>query len=152
RPLFVGFTALSVAATALMATVEPGMVRWGFLLGVLGNVGYEGALVYYNAYLPDLAPPAYQGRLSGWGFAVGYAGSIAALLVALPFVQAKAYHGAFLGSAVLFAVFALPAFVCLPEPARGRMPVLIAARQGAAEVFTTARGILKRPDLRRFLG
>jgi len=53
RPLFIGFTALSVIATALMATVEPGMVAWGFLLAVLGNVGFEGALVYYNAYLPE---------------------------------------------------------------------------------------------------
>ena len=35
RPLFIGFTLLSVTATALMATVKPGMVVWGFLLGVL---------------------------------------------------------------------------------------------------------------------
>ncbi len=152
RPLFIGFTALSVAATALMATVEPGMVLWGFLLGVLGNVGYEGALVYYNAYLPDLAPPAWQGRVSGWGFAVGYAGSIAALLIAFPFVQAKAYHGAFLGSAVLFAVFSLPAFLFLPEPHGARLRVLDAARRGGAEVLATARKILRLPDLRRFLG
>ncbi|HEV8438484.1 MAG TPA: MFS transporter [Methylomirabilota bacterium] len=152
RPLFVGFTALSVAATALMATVEPGMVWWGFLLGALGNIGYESALVYYNAYLPDLAPPAWRGRLSGGGFAVGYAGSIAALLIALPFVQAKAYHGAFLGSAALFALFSLPAFVLLPEPRGARLGVLEAARDGAAEVVGTARKILSMPDLRRFLG
>jgi len=152
RPLFIGFTALGVLATALMATVEPGMVVWGFLLGVLGNVGYEGALVYYNAYLPDLAPAAYQGRVSAWGFAVGYAGSIAALLIALPFVEAKAYHAAFLATAALFAVFALPAFLFLSQPAGGRVPVLVAARQGGAEVLATVRRIIGRPDLRRFLG
>ena len=71
RPLFIAFTSLAVLSTALMATVHPGMVMWGFILGVLGNVGYEGALVYYNAYLPDLAPPSHQGRVSGWGFATG---------------------------------------------------------------------------------
>jgi hypothetical protein len=43
RALFIGFTALSVAATGLMATVEPGMVAWGVLLAVAGNVGFESA-------------------------------------------------------------------------------------------------------------
>ena len=152
RPLFVGFTSLAVAATALMATVEPGMVAWGFALGVIGNFCYESALVYYNAYLPDLAPPSHQGRVSGWGFAVGYAGSIVALVAALPFVQARNYSGAFLVTAVLFGVFSLPAFTMLPTPVRARIPVLRAAREGGGEVLATARLILTMPDLRRFLG
>ena len=152
RPLFIGFTALAIVATALMATVEPGMVAWGFVLGVIGNFAYESALVYYNAYLPDLAPPSHQGRVSGWGFAVGYAGSIVALLAALPFVQKEAYAGAFIATAALFAVFSLPAFTMLPQPARGRVPVRQAAREGGAEVVATARRILALPDLRRFLG
>jgi MFS transporter, UMF1 family len=152
RPLFIGFTAAAVAATALMATVEPGMVVWGFVLGVIGNFAYESALVYYNAYLPDLAPPSHQGRVSGWGFAVGYAGSIAALLAALPFVQARNYEGAFFATAALYAVFSLPAFFMLPAAPSGRVPVLRAAREGAAQVVGTARRILALPDLRRFLG
>jgi UMF1 family MFS transporter len=152
RPLFIGFTVLAVTATALMATVEPGWVVWGFVLGVLGNVGYEGALVYYNAYLPDLAPPSHRGRVSGWGFAVGYAGSIVALLAALPFVQARNYAGAFLATAVLYAVFSVPAFFMLPTPPPGRMPVWRAAREGGAEILSTVRRILTLPDLRRFLG
>src|SRR5262249_39574663 len=113
--------------------------------------GYEGALVYYNAYLPDLAPPTHRGRVSGWGFGVGYAGSFVALLLALPFVQAKAYHGAFLSSAVLFALFSLPAFMMLPEPRRGAMTVLEAARQGGATLVGTVRTIWRMPELRRFL-
>jgi MFS transporter, UMF1 family len=152
RPLFIGFTGLSVTATALMATVEPGMVLWGFALGVLGNVGYEASLVYYNAYLPELAPRSHQGRVSAWGFAVGYAGSIAALLAALPFVRDRRYGGAFLCAAALFAVFSLPAFLFLPQPPRGRLSVLTAARQGGAESLATARKILGLRDLRRFLG
>jgi len=152
RPLFIAFTSLAVLSTALMATVHPGMVMWGFILGVLGNVGYEGALVYYNAYLPDLAPPSHQGRVSGWGFATGYAGSIVALLAAYPFVQAKNYGGAFLTTAALFAVFSLPAFIFLPEPHRGRISVWQAAREGGAEVLSTARKILGMRELRRFLG
>ena len=152
RLLFIAFTALSVAATALMATVEPGMVVRGFLLGVLGNVGFEGALVYYNAYLPELAPRNYQGRVSGWGFAVGYAGSIVALLVALPFVRSGGVTTAFLTTAVLFAVFSLPAFFLLPPAPAARQPLWSAARDGGAELIATARQILAYRDLRRFLG
>jgi UMF1 family MFS transporter len=152
RPLFIGFTALAVTATALMATVEPGMLLWGFALGVVGNFAYESALVYYNAYLADLAPPSHQGRVSGWGFAVGYAGSIAALLAALPFVRDERYAGAFLATAAIYAIFSLPAFFMLPAPPPGRLPVLRAAREGGAEVVATARKIWALPDLRRFLG
>ena len=152
RPLFIAFTAMSIAATALMATVERGMVVRGFALAVLGIVGYEGALIYYNAYLPDIAPRRYQGRVSGWGFAVGYAGSAVALLAALPLVRRGLYGSAFLSTAALFAVFALPAFLALADPPRGPLSVLAAAREGGREVLGTARRILAAPDLRRFLG
>src|SRR3989338_1305658 len=68
-------TWISVAATALMATVGPGDVLWGWVLAVVGTVGFESAIVYYNAYLPDLSVQGRQGRLSAYGFAVGYLGS-----------------------------------------------------------------------------
>ena len=151
RPLLIGFTAAAVAATALMATVEPGMVVWGFVLGVIGNFAYESALVYYNAYLPDLAPPSHQGRVSGWGFAVGYAGSIAACWRPCPSCGPE-LRGGLLATAALYAVFSLPAFFMLPAAPGGRVPVLRAAREGAAQVVATARRILALPDLRRFLG
>jgi UMF1 family MFS transporter len=152
RRLFIGFTVLSVTATALMATVTPGRVGWGFVLAVLGNVGFEGAIVYYNAYLPDLAPPSYQGRVSAWGFAVGYSGSIVALLIALPFVQAQVYSGAFLVTAALFGGFALPAFFFLPQPAGSGLATGAVARLGMRASLGTIRRILAMRDLRRFLG
>ncbi len=152
RALFIGFTALSVAATALMATVQPGMIVWGFVLAVLGNVGFEGALVYYNAWLPQLAPPGQQGRLSAWGFAVGYAGSIVALLVALPAVRAQTLDLAFLGTAGLFAAFSLPAFFLLPAAPGGGASVADAARAGVRDVRAAVRGIVAHRDLRRFFG
>jgi UMF1 family MFS transporter len=126
------------------------MVLWGFLLGVIANAGFEGALVYYNAWLPQIAPPTMQGRVSAWGFATGYAGSLVALGVALPFVQADAVGGAFLASAALFGGFALPAFLWLP-PAPGRSaPVALALRQGWQDVRETIRTIVRHQALRRF--
>src|SRR5512132_3524194 len=74
KPFFVGFTIVAVVATALMATIGPGMVRWGYTLAVAGIVTYEAAFVYYNSYLPRIAPRELLGRVSAAGFAVGYAG------------------------------------------------------------------------------
>jgi UMF1 family MFS transporter len=144
RTLLVAFTLLAVAATAGMSTVRPGMVVWGFALGVLGNVGFESAIVYYNAYLPDLAPPGCR------GFAVGYAGSIVALLAAYPFVSTQRFGGAFLTTAALFLGFALPSFVLLPSTRGAGVPVGRAAREGFSHVVASLRRIGRQRDLRRF--
>src|SRR5262245_20533241 len=109
KRLLIAYTLASVAAVWLFATVAAGMIFWGFLVSVVSYVGFEGALVFYNAYLPEIAPPDYQGRVSGWGFAVGYAGSLLALLMALPFVAHKQFGATFLAIAAAFALFSLPA-------------------------------------------
>src|SRR5919106_1216004 len=62
--VFVTFTLLSVAGTALLATLEPGMVIRGFVLVVLTLVCYEAAVVYYNAYLPALVRAERLGSVS----------------------------------------------------------------------------------------
>ena len=154
KPFFVALTALSVVATAALATLGPGMVRSGFVLGVLGLVGYEAAIVYYNSYLPLLAPPGELGRISARGFAVGYAGSIVAFLAAWPFATTGHYGGCFLVAAALFAAFSLPAFAALPaDPAR-RMSLGAALARGAAQTLATLREIAtsaERTQVRRFL-
>jgi UMF1 family MFS transporter len=144
-------TYVSVTATALMATVGPGDVLWGFGLAVVGTVGFEAAIVYYNAYLPSLAPPEFRGRLSAYGFAVGYAGSAVALAAALPFALGGRYAGAFLSAAALYGLFAVPALLYLPADRPGALTVGQAVRVGFRESWATLQQILKMPDLRRFL-
>ncbi len=152
KRLFFTTTYLSVGATGLMATVQPGMVAWGFILGVLGMVGFEGAIVFYNAYLPDIAPREWQGRVSAYGFGVGYAGSVVALLVALPFARANELGWCFLSSAALFGICALPSFLVLPGDRPGHLGVAGAIREGLKGMARTVKEILAFRDLRRFLG
>lgn len=152
KRLFCAATYLSVGATALMATVEQGMVLRGFTLGILGVVGFEGALVFYNAYLPDIASRQWQGRVSAYGFAVGYAGSIVALLVALPFVRVGAFGWCFLSTAALFGLCALPAFLILPEDQRSQVGIIEAVRESVLGTARTVRDVLRFRELRRFLG
>jgi UMF1 family MFS transporter len=151
KRLLATFTGLSVAATALMATVGPGDRLWGLVLAVAGTVGFEAALVYYNAYLPDLAPPAERGRLSAYGFAAGYAGSALALAAALPFALAGRYGGAFLVTAALFGLFALPAMRHLPADRPRPLALGAAVGESFRETRATVRRILRIPDLRGFL-
>src|SRR5688572_23982220 len=114
KRLLILYTLMTVTAVSLFTTVAPGMIVWGFLVSVVSYVGFEGALVFYNAYLPEIAPRDFQGRVSGWGFGVGYAGSLLALLLALPFIQRGALNGAFLAIAAAYLIFSFPAFRWLP--------------------------------------
>jgi UMF1 family MFS transporter len=145
------YTGLCVISVALFVTLEPGMILWGFLLAVLANIGFEGALVYYNAYLPDLAPPEKQGFISGLGFGVGYAGSIAGLLIALPLVTRELYDLTWLSVAGFFALFSIPTFLGLPKDRPGERTVLRAALEGIMGFRRILREVLREKNLRRFL-
>jgi len=149
--LLIAYTLGCVGAVALFGTVQPDMLLWGFAITVIANIGFEGGLVFYNAYLPEIAPPAYQGRVSGWGFGTGYAGSALGLLLALAFVLKQLYKPAWIAIAAAFLVFAMPAFLWLPRDAPARMGILEAARGGIRESWQTFREIFQHKALRRFL-
>lgn len=145
------YTYLCVASVALFVTIEPGMILWGFALAVLANIGFEGALVYYNAYLPDIAPPERQGFVSGLGFGVGYAGSVAGLLIALPLVTREQFDVTWLAVAVFFALFSIPTFLLLPPDRPGRRTVMQAALEGITGFRRIVGEVLRERELRRFL-
>jgi MFS transporter, UMF1 family len=154
KPFLVWLSLASVAATVLLATVGPGEVVWGFGLVVLGIVTFEAAFVYYNSYLPRIAPPEALGRVSAAGFAVGYSGSLVAFLAAYPFAASKAYWGCFLVAASQFALFAIPAFVVLPADTRQRVRLGTAIARGARATLATLRELVRdreRTEMRRFL-
>jgi UMF1 family MFS transporter len=151
KRLLIAYTVLSATATALLGTVRPGMVLWGFALTVIATIGFEGAMVFYNAYLPELAPHDHQGRVSAWGFAVGYAGSLLGLVMVLPLVRRENFAAAFALSGFGFFLFSLPAFRYLPRDYAGRMSAVAAMSGGVRESWRTFRDILRRPPLRRFL-
>ena len=117
-------------------------------------VAFEFAFVYYNAYLPRIAGPAVLGRISALGFAVGYAGSVAAFAIAYPFVAAQAYRACFLAAAAQFLLCSLPAFALLPgDPGTG-LPLSRAVARGVGDTLATLREIVSRParrQMRRFL-
>ena len=145
------YTYLTIACVALFSTLEPGMIFWGFLLATLANIGFEGALVYYNAYLPEIAPPNRRGFVSGLGFGVGYAGSAAGLLMVLPLVGREQFDLVWLAVAGFFALFSLPAFLGLPADSQGRRTIAQAAIEGITGFRRILSDVFRQPNLRRFL-
>ena len=55
----------------------------------MGLIGYWGSLVFYNSYLPDIAFPEQQDRVSAKGFSLGYFGSVILLIINLAMVMSQ---------------------------------------------------------------
>ncbi|MGW8591567.1 MFS transporter [Dietzia sp. NPDC055877] len=129
------WTYLTIALTALMFLVDSGSPHpwfWvGLVLLAVGSITFEFAEVSYFAMLRQVSTPATVGRVSGFGWAMGYFGGIFLLLAAfLGFISGEGDERGLLGipvdgglnvrmvclvAAVWFAVFALPVLLTVPE-------------------------------------
>ncbi len=134
----------------MMSTLEAGMVVQGFILFVVANVGFERALVFYNAYLPDIAPREKRGWVSGLGFGVGYLGSAIGLVIVIPFAGDR-WEVVWFLVAGFFLLFSVPAFLFLPADQRGDMTVPEAARWGLTHFRTIVGEVWQLRELRNFL-
>jgi MFS transporter, UMF1 family len=65
----------------------------GIILFILAAIGYCGSLVFYNAYLPEIAPDDEQDSLSAKGFSYGYIGSVLLQIICLLFVMKPEWFG-----------------------------------------------------------
>jgi len=60
---------------------------FGLICSIIASIGYCGSIVFYNAYLPEIASEADQDRVSAKGFALGYLGSVLQMIVCLAFIM-----------------------------------------------------------------
>jgi UMF1 family MFS transporter len=145
------YTMLCVTVTASLIFLSKGSIFTGFLLVVLANIGMEGGIVFYNSYLNDIARNEYQGRVSAWGFATGYLGSILSLLAALLLIKADHITFAWPMTAAFFFTFSLPAFLFLPRDEPKGVTIAGAAKEGIATTFAVLKKMWSNKDQRRFL-
>lgn len=68
-------------------------IEYGIACSILASIGYGGSLVFYNAYLPEIATPDQHDRVSAKGYALGYAGSVLLMIVNLLMVQKPSIFG-----------------------------------------------------------
>jgi MFS transporter, UMF1 family len=65
---------------------------YGVALSIVACVGYCGSLVFYNAYLPEIASKDQQDAVSARGFTMGYIGSVSLLICCLAFILLNDEH------------------------------------------------------------
>ena len=139
----------------------------------IGLVGMEFATIFTNAYLPELHPdPDERGRISGDGWAFGYAGGVLALIAMIALFQSGANGRTMAGltplfgldpvtkadtrivgplAAIWYAVFMIPFFLYVrdtPKPGAQRYRV----GAGLSDLLRTLRGLPKHPSLLAYLG
>ncbi|MEX0639114.1 MAG: MFS transporter, partial [Balneolaceae bacterium] len=113
---------LNIVATTALWLVEPGMILLGVILIIISNFAYSIGENFIAAFLPSLGPPGDLGKISGFGWAVGYAGGLlSAGFVILYLGDATAENfdrirwvGPF--AAIFFMIAAIPTFVWVREP------------------------------------
>jgi UMF1 family MFS transporter len=166
KPWLAVASALCIAATAGLWFVEPAtafLVTALVLVGI-ANFGFEMSYVFYNALLPRLEPSRRMGRLSGWGWGLGYAGGLSILCLALfGFIRAEpppfgldpssAEHVRIAGplAAAWFLIFSLPLFVWTPDwPGARRRPMTM-IRQGLGQLVRTVKRVRAHANACRFL-
>lgn len=154
KPWLLAVSAVMVAATALLWFVEPSprFLALGFVLVVVATTAFELSMVFYNAMLPDIAPESHTGRVSGWGWGLGYAGGLAALVVSLTvFVQVEVpplgldraaqehVRATSLLVAAWFVMFSLPFWLFVPDRPASSKPAATIVREGLAQLGATLR-------------
>ncbi len=80
------FASLGAVACCGLFFFDASRLEWGIIMCVIAAIGYCGSLVFYNAYLPEIAAGQDQDRVSAQGFAYGYVGSVLLQIICLGFV------------------------------------------------------------------
>lgn len=152
-----------VATTAALTFVTPGMpnsVVIALGIFVVANVAFELGLVFYNAFLPSIAPSDRIGRISGYGWGLGYAGGLLALVAALvvfvpedprfgiPTDEGFNLRATNLLVAGWFLLFSVPAFVFLKDD---WIPGGVSVRRAFSDLAVTARHLRRYRQVVMFL-
>ncbi len=151
KRFLLAFTLLCIAATSLLYLVGPGNIIAGVLLFVFANIGFESGLVFYDSFLPEITEPKNYGRVSGYGFAMGYLGSLITLAIAYPFITNNMVRITFPISALFFLVFASPLFFYLNDSRKKIVTEESFIKIGFRRVFYTITHLKDYKTLSTFL-
>ena len=147
-----------VGAAALLYFAAPGALALAIAALALSNYFFGTGENLIAAFLPELARPRALGRISGWGWALGYVGGLVSLGASLAYIgwaQARGQDAAefvpvsMLITAAIFMLASLPALLMLHE--RATPNAGSTSRNAWQQVRHTLGHLSRLPDLRHFL-
>ena len=158
-------TVVCVLGSVALYFPQPGDILLALGIFVVANVAFEMSGVFYNAFLPDIAPHAQIGRISGYGWALGYVGGLIALIVGYyvlvapetpPFGLDPATGAHVRATNILvaawFALFSIPMFLWVPErQVESKESTWVLFRAAAGELKTTLTHLREYRQIVRLL-
>ncbi len=164
RFLFIS-TLATVIGSFFLYFAQPGQVFFALTCFVVSNIAFEFTNVFYNAFLPEIAPKEKIGRISGIGWGVGYIGGLAAMVIAmvgfispeLPWFGLAKETGANIRAtnilvAVWFLVFSIPLFLWVKQPYEKPTKKLgTIVKNGFADISSTFRELKRFKQITRLL-
>jgi len=134
---------------------SPFMINWSILPLFFGSIGFWASLVYYNAYLPDIAEAKDHDRVSARGFSMGYLGSSTLLIIILiltVFTKVLPIRWAFPLVSLWWIAFATFSFSRLPKTSATQKDSKNMISKGYAEVYKVWKQIRENKTLKGYLG
>ncbi|MDQ3392667.1 MAG: MFS transporter [Bacteroidota bacterium] len=136
-------------------------VEFGIICSVLASIGYSGALVFYNAFLPEIASNEKADIVSARGYAMGYIGSVILLIINLVMLskpsmfgfsdEGQAARASFIMVGVWWIGFAQIPFYFLPENIYRKNPKGQYIKKGYQELKKVWHSLKELKVLQRFL-
>lgn len=166
KPWLAVFVTVTAVATALLwfAAPERAYIAYALTLVVIASIAFELANVFYNAMLPVVAPTGFAGRVSGWGWGLGYMGGLACLVIALLALVQPAEPWFGIGkenaaniratsvlAAIWFVAFAVPLFALTRDTAATGIGLRRAVGEGLAQLRQTLVDVRRHRQIVRFL-
>ncbi|MEO7309758.1 MAG: MFS transporter [Chitinophagaceae bacterium] len=151
------FSAMGAFGCAMLFFFKGMDTLWlGILAFMMAAMGYVGSLVFYNAYLPEIAAPEDRDRISAKGFSYGYIGSVIMQLIGFALVMLMDDKGmatriTFLLVGIWWFGFSQITFACLPRINRQALTKVNVFKEGFREVKKTYNQVNGMPVLKRFL-
>jgi MFS transporter, UMF1 family len=158
------FCYVGSAACIALFWFKKDTLEYGIIAFAVAALGFWGSLVFYNSYLPDIASPEDQDRISAKGFALGYVGSVLLQIICFVIISEPTWFGlgeadksigarlSFLLTGVWWLGFAQITFNVLPTSApSGRKAKKHFLVNGFHELSLVWNQLKQMPSLRRFL-
>ncbi|MDP3017338.1 MAG: MFS transporter, partial [Deltaproteobacteria bacterium] len=125
KRFLMAFCFTAIVFTGLLYFVQEGNHWRGAIFFIIANIGFAGGNVYYNAFLPEISNDQNIGRISGFGWALGYIGGGALLAINLMMLKYPGVLGfqegsfsvqdCFFSVSLWWLIFSLPTFFLLKE-------------------------------------